>query len=207
MMLRRAIPYIYLSIGCLVALATPTPIDTGSNQLQDSTSHDVARAASGGGPNPLGNLAVTLKQTSSKPPTIQVTVTNKNKYPVTVLSYDSPLDQLALPLGLLSITPAGSTKPIDLPIIRVKRVWPPRDDSLIVIKPGASATSDIVLKDPPVPIKKLGRKATVILRGRWTAVWPRSKDKLSKAEIENPSSSAFNGDFVTNPLEIKVSQY
>ncbi|RDA83483.1 hypothetical protein CP532_7054 [Ophiocordyceps camponoti-leonardi (nom. inval.)] len=153
----------------------------------------------------LANLIVTLRQSSLSPPTVRVTVTNKNPHPVTIVSYQSPLDNLALALGSLTITPTGSSQPVELPIIRAKRVWPPPEDSLIVVKAGSSAGQDIALEEPHVPVEKLGGSADVVLRGRWMAVWPRARAEISKADIENASGTALSGgEYVSNTLKVKI---
>lgn len=116
----------------------------------------------------------------------------------------SPLDGLALALGLLTITPAGASKPLELRTVQVKRVWPPPESALIVIQPGASAINDLAIEEPTVPMDKLDRRATVVLRGQWIAVWPRPRNQISKAEIENASETAFSGQFSTKALEIRT---
>ncbi|KYK60310.1 hypothetical protein DCS_01447 [Drechmeria coniospora] len=154
--------------------------------------------------NPLGNLAVSLHQTSTSPPTVRVSVANHNKHPVTILSYQSPLDKIALPLGLLSVSPAGASKPLDLPTIEVSREWPPPKEALIVVPPSESVTNDLVLQSPQVPMEMLGRKAAVALKGRWMAVWPRDRSELSDEEIDHSSRSASSGEFTTDDLEIII---
>lgn len=177
-----------LAVGCLAAFAA----------------FAVVSAAARPGPNPLDMLAVTLRQTSASPPTVRASVTNKNHYAITVLSYQSPLDPLALQLGSLSITPDGSGKPLELRLVKVKRVWPPPENALVVIQPGASATNDMILQEPTVPMSKLAKKAKVVLGGEWIAVWPRSRDQLSDSDIENASGTAFSGPFSTRVLEIEI---
>ncbi|KAM4062353.1 hypothetical protein HRG_011144 [Hirsutella rhossiliensis] len=194
--------YRKLALGCLVAFAAFTlgeSAPASSNEPRDAVISNAATQAGKPGPNPLNKLAVTLRQTGSSPPTVRATVTNKNYFPVTIVAYQSPLDQLALQLGMLSITPAGSKTPLELRVVKVKRVWPPPEGSLIVIQPGASATNDMVIQEPTVPMDKLDRKATVVFSGDWIAVWPRPRNQISKSEIENASESAFQAPLNTRP--------
>ncbi|KFH45416.1 hypothetical protein ACRE_037760 [Hapsidospora chrysogenum ATCC 11550] len=156
--------------------------------------------------DPIPGLKVTLKQSSTaSPPSVVATVTNTNtERPVSILSYDSPLDRLALQLGLLSITPTGADEPLDLPKIQVRRVWPPRREDLITIPPGESASNDIVLRSDIVPPEEIRGGATVVLNGQWRAVWANNKDEISDASLGDPGSSsdAFQGSFQSNELEI-----
>jgi hypothetical protein len=157
--------------------------------------------------DPIPGLKVTLKQSSTaSPPSVLATVTNTNTEPVSILSYDSPLDRLALQLGLLSIAPTGADEPLDLPKIQVRRVWPPRREDLITIPPGDSASDDIVLRSDIVPPEEIKDGATVVLKGEWRAVWAKNKDEISDTSLEDPGSSsdAFQGSFGSNELEISV---
>ncbi|KND89748.1 hypothetical protein TOPH_05682 [Tolypocladium ophioglossoides CBS 100239] len=83
-------------------------VNCAPSHPSNNSSSDEATTIASADSNPIANLAVTLQQTSTSPPTVRVSVANNNDHEVTILSYLSPLDQLALPLGLLSITPAGS---------------------------------------------------------------------------------------------------
>ncbi len=86
--------------------------------------------------NPIDKLAIALHQTSGSPATVRATVTNNNDHPVTVLTYQSPLDPAALALGLLSITPSGASQPLELPTIKMSRQWPPPGDALVSLDAG-----------------------------------------------------------------------
>lgn len=60
------------------------------------------------------NLEVSLSQApSTGNPSLSVTVKNTHpSTPLTLLTWDSPLDPLALQLGLVSVTPAGAPGPL-----------------------------------------------------------------------------------------------
>lgn len=79
-------------------------------------------------------------------------------------------------------------------------------DSQVGLESGASATNDLVLKEPTVPMGKLGKKATVFLEGSWMGVFARSKDKVSSDDLENLSSQpdAFKGDFKSESIKITI---
>ncbi|KND90489.1 hypothetical protein TOPH_04662 [Tolypocladium ophioglossoides CBS 100239] len=196
---------IFLGILTTVALFTiyrsSSPHSPGKAFIAESLQME-SRDASG----PVPGLEVSLHQSKSSPPTITTTVTNKNRYAVTFLSYDSPLDSLALQLGLLSITPAGASTPLELPIIQVRRFWPPKRDSLISIAPGASKKLDIALDESIVPMDKVGSKPSVTLTGKWGHVLAKSKDGISDADLENIGSSSdeYSGKFASNNLEVII---
>ncbi|KAH7311630.1 hypothetical protein B0I35DRAFT_481580 [Stachybotrys elegans] len=156
--------------------------------------------------DPISNLHLSLSQTSTSPPTIQVAVTNKNDGPITVTTYDTPLDPLAAQLGLLSITPAGAAAPLELNTIYVRRQWPPPEDCFITIEPGKTATNDLVLKEPVIPLDTIGDKATVKLAGRWEAVWQATKEAVNVPARHDLAtlSEVSSGDFASDSLEVKL---
>lgn len=156
--------------------------------------------------NPIPGIEVTIKQSCTSPPTVQAKVTNNNKHTVTFVSYSSPVDDVALPLGLLSITPAGASDPLELTIIKFSRMWPPPMDCLIELEPGASKTKDIVIKAPTVPMDKLGKQASVFMEGRWTGVWSRKKDQITKNDVEGMSRTpdVHLGSYKTDKIDIRV---
>ncbi|UNI20605.1 hypothetical protein JDV02_006676 [Purpureocillium takamizusanense] len=160
----------------------------------------IAMAAS----NPIDKLAVALHQTGRSPPSVRATVTNNNDHPVTVLTYQSPLDPAALALGLLAITPAGASRPLELPVVKMSRQWPPRGDALVSLDAGASASRDLVLEEPKVPADKLGEEATVVLEGKWMAVWPKARSELSDEEIDKSTQYGFSQAYKTDELAIKI---
>lgn len=160
----------------------------------------------------LSDLAVSLRQASSSsaPPAITVKVTNNSPKPVTILTWESPLDPLALQLGLLSITPAGASTPLDIPTIKVSRKLPPGEDSLVSLAPGESHENEIVLKELLVPLAQLrGKKSSVTIQGRWGRVWLAPRDQLTQQAIEalgatEGGAAAVSGAFETGPVEIDV---
>ncbi|KAG5928153.1 hypothetical protein E4U53_002738 [Claviceps sorghi] len=158
--------------------------------------------------SPISNLEVSLKQTCASPPAIQAIVTNKNSFSVTVVTYDSPLDNLALKLGLVSITPEGSSSPIPLPVFQARRMWPPPADSLVTIAAGGSAVSDIDMGglDFDEELLESGSRASVTLVGKWHAVWPTGKDSVENFNLGgvDPVTDVYSGSFASKSLAISI---
>src|SRR5688572_11038300 len=108
-----------LLIGLTIALsfiAFFTPTDSVS-----------AVAASFTMPAALRNLEVTIEQMEKDPVLLRTSVKNNNDVPVTILSYGSPLDALAIQLGTLYITPKDESAPLEILQIEASRLWPPAD--------------------------------------------------------------------------------
>lgn len=155
----------------------------------------------------LSQLHVSLSQASKSPPTVSIKVTNNSPSPVTILTWDSPLDPIALSLGLFSVTPSGASEPLDITRVMVSRKMPPSDESLVSLAPGESRENEVVLRELLVPVEKLkGRKSTVEVKGRWMGVWPKSRDALSGEAIEKGAhgGGAVAGTFASDSIEIEV---
>ncbi|KAG7128187.1 putative secreted protein like [Verticillium longisporum] len=182
---------------------SPTSTTTASRTAPDSP----AMAASKDHADALSKLAVDIRQTATSPPTLAVKVINNYDSPLTILTWESPLDPAAIALGLLSITPAGADKPLDLPIVQFRRVMPPEPDNLVTLQPGESRGQDLVLKEPAVPVGELGGKASIYIKGSWSSVWPTTADKLTPEELEKlqfGDSVLSGGEFKSDVIEVTV---
>lgn len=158
--------------------------------------------------SPIPGLEVSLTQVkaSSSPPVVTVTVTNRNSFPVTLLTYDSPVDRAALRLGIVLVTPEGAHGPLDLPRIQFRRVWPPGPEQLVTLAPGGQTSSEIEFDDGVFldPAQLAGAK--VVVKGRWKAVWKMVKEDIGQASLDDPDGNpdAFQGEFQSDELELVV---
>ncbi|CAH0014695.1 unnamed protein product [Clonostachys rhizophaga] len=158
--------------------------------------------------SPIPGLEVSLTQakTSSPPPVVTVTVTNRNSFAVTLLTYDSPVDRAALRLGIVLVTPEGAAGPLELPRIQFRRVWPPGPEQLVTLAPGGQTTSEIEFDDGVFldPARLAGAK--VVVKGRWKAVWKMVKEDIGQASLDDPDGNpdAFQGEFQSDELELVV---
>ncbi|KAJ0120457.1 hypothetical protein J7T55_015184 [Diaporthe amygdali] len=155
----------------------------------------------------LSQLHISLSQASKSPPAISIKVTNNSPKPVTILTWDSPLDQLALSLGTVYITPSDASEPLEISRIMVQRKTPPSDESLVSLAPGESRENQVELRELLVPAEKLkGKKSTVQVKGRWMGVWPKSRDELNEEAIEKGAhgGGAVAGTYSSESVEIEV---
>ncbi|KAL1649151.1 hypothetical protein SLS58_001725 [Diplodia intermedia] len=143
----------------------------------------------------LSHLHVSVAQSSTTPPTLTLTLKNTHpSTPLTLLNWESPLDPLALQLGLITIYPADNdskddNEPLPLATIQVSRKLPPGRDQLVSLAPGESRARDVVLREPVVPLGKVremdGKKRVkVVCGGRWKAVWGAAGDGVGDAALE-----------------------
>ncbi|KAK8429280.1 hypothetical protein IWX49DRAFT_582655 [Phyllosticta citricarpa] len=143
-------------------------------------------------PVTTSDLAVTLHQVRKDP-----------------LIWDSPLDFLALPIGLFEIKPEGSDKPISMNKTEIKRKYPPNWELLLAMRPGDRRAQDIVLEPPFVPLEELrerGKTAKVSMKGRWRSVWKGDIDDVTEESLRSieVNRGGMLGRFESDELEIDL---
>ncbi|KAH9896327.1 hypothetical protein F4778DRAFT_745970 [Xylariomycetidae sp. FL2044] len=151
-------------------------------------------------------LKVTVRQTSTSPPKIAIGVTNTDSDPVTILTYNSPLDPLAVQLGLLTFTPESSENPIDIPTIQVRRKMPPGPESLVTIEPDQTQEQELELKAPVVPLDKLRGHVQVVCRGDWMSIWRSTAEDISESSLKDAGAGedAFRGSFESQEVDVEI---
>ncbi|KLU90447.1 hypothetical protein MAPG_10301 [Magnaporthiopsis poae ATCC 64411] len=172
-------------------------------------SRQITVAAAMASPDVLSKLAVSIRQSSSSPPTLAVKVTNGNDIPVTILTWDSPLDPAALSLDVVRITPAGAAAPLELPRVMFRRLMPPDAEALETVEAGGIVEREIVLKDAVVSPEELfvdGGPARVRLKGRWNCVWAKRREEIGAESLERMAGGddAVEGDFESNEVEVRA---
>ncbi|KAI1652057.1 uncharacterized protein F4817DRAFT_321945 [Daldinia loculata] len=157
----------------------------------------------------ISKLKVSVRQVSSassSPPKLAVAVTNTHSSAVTILTWNSPLDPLALQLGLVSFVHADSDSPIQIPTIQVRRKMPPGPDALVEIGAGQIKEQVLELKDPVVPLEELRGKVRVACAGEWMGVWLSEADAVTKASLEKAGASddTFRGPFQSEAVDMEI---
>ncbi|KAI1826814.1 hypothetical protein F4861DRAFT_16436 [Xylaria intraflava] len=153
----------------------------------------------------LSALKVSVRQASTSPPQLTIGVTNTYSSPITVLAWESPLDPLALQLGLLSFIPKGEDAPIKIPRIMVRRRMPPDDDAYVTISPGQTEERDVPLNKPLIPLEKFQGKIEVVCKGDWKGAWTSKKEDMPAEALKQAGAdaAALKGKFESEPVEIE----
>ncbi|EKG17404.1 hypothetical protein MPH_05335 [Macrophomina phaseolina MS6] len=170
-----------------------------------TSARDADAAAAAGGP--LSHLRVSLHQSSTSPATIIARVTNDDPSTAyTLVAWDTPLDPLAIKLGLATLTLPSTGEVLSLPIIQIRRKLPPDAASIITIEPGKSAEQQFVLEEPVVPVERIraegGGRVSVQFKGWWASVWAvEGGEPVAK---EGPDEARLSGEFASEVLEVTV---
>ncbi|TEA14274.1 putative secreted protein [Colletotrichum sidae] len=155
----------------------------------------------------LSNLNIRIRQPSTSPPTVALSVTNDHTSPITLLRWNSPLDPLVLQLGILTVTPEGEDTPLHIDAIQLRRLMPPPDNDIVTLLPGESSEQEVILRETILPFDKLGKTPRVAVKGRWHAVWPTTRDQISQETIEKLGfgEGALTGEFESEAVAVALS--
>lgn len=139
------------------------------------------------------NLEVSIRHAGER--TLALAVTNTGDKPLSVLTWNSPLDPIALKLGLVELLPAGSSEPVQMNTIQVRRKMPPGSDSVVTLRAGEKRENVLELGEPVVPADKLAGKMTVRCKGAWMGVWGADEFEAEALEKIGSAEEPRFGDF------------
>ncbi|KAF8470759.1 hypothetical protein BDZ91DRAFT_549730 [Kalaharituber pfeilii] len=132
-------------------------------------------------------------------PQLTATITNPNSFPVTLLTWDTPLDPKASSLGvfrLYKLPPSSSSaaaNEIPLRTLFFRRLLPPtRESDLIEIPAGGSVKAEHALREVAEKLREPGRYL-VKAEGEYRAVWMG----MGKQEVSEESLGALSGEEVS----------
>ena len=169
--------------------------------LSASSTADMANAV-----DPSTHLRLTLAQTSKSPPTLSLTVTNTHpSAALTFVTWNTPLDDALLPLGLLAITDPATGERLNKDSIKINRMTPPEADAFVSLKPGQSSEEHVVeLRNGPlVPLDKVkGGKVQVKVQGQWGDVWV--DEEVGPQRWDEKSGKGVKGAFDSGVVEVEV---
>ncbi|KAI0901178.1 hypothetical protein F4806DRAFT_451303 [Annulohypoxylon nitens] len=179
-----------------------------SPPVADLSSHKMPVSAD----DVISKLKVSVRQVSgsgSSPAKLALAVTNAHDGAVTILSWNTPLDPLALQLGVVSFftaVPDGSEndnggqddgakdnsggdssgggkkkigEKIEIPTIQIRRRMPAGPESLVTIGAGQTHEQEVEVRGPPLE-RLRGRRVAVACAGEWTGVWLSEADAVAK---------------------------
>lgn len=137
---------------------------------------------------------------AGQPCELDVTIHNDDAdTPITVLTWNTPLDESPVILGVFEIhdRETGDLLPID--VIQFMRQLPPLPEHLVEIQPKGTVTAHVSLKDANL---SPGHTYTIQAKGWWQSVWRMPKEEVVSKYLED-QSGAISGDFLSNTVEVK----
>ncbi|KAK8064472.1 hypothetical protein PG994_007110 [Apiospora phragmitis] len=125
------------------------------------------------------NLQVSIRQAGDH--ALALGITNTGAVPLTLLTWNSPLDPLAVRLGLVAFTPDGAAEPVHIDTVQVRRKMPPERDSLVTGERGGVERAVRAWE------RLRGKEVTVVCRGTWMGPW--DADEFGMEDLERIGST------------------
>lgn len=141
------------------------------------------------------DISLDITAISSDPPTIRATITNYHpETTISLLTWDTPLDDLAPSLGLFTFkeTSVASTPSFGFQRVEPERPAEPPDDAFYELLPFHAVTKDIVLPDPR-SVASANRQSSfspgvidyeIEVKGNWRAFWHANVTKLGSERLK-----------------------
>lgn len=151
--------------------------------------------------NPVDNLDLVISgaMQNKYPPVLKVHVENKSKTsPLTILAWNTPLDNNAVALGMFSFKEQTSQQYLPCRNIKLNRNTPPPDSAYIEIAAGATYDVDYEVSPPDVELER-GGEYEIKATGVWGGVWKGTKEDVR-------GSHGFTGEFESNSIIVRVSE-
>lgn len=131
---------------------------------------------------------------------LDITVHNDDaKNPVTVLTWNTPLDESAVILGVFEIHDRETGDLLPMDTIQYMRQLPPLPEHLVEIPPKGTVTAHVVLNDAKLTS---GHAYSIQAKGWWQSVWLMPKEEVVSKYLED-QSGAIAGDILSNTVEVK----
>lgn len=119
---------------------------------------------------------------------LDVAVRNNLDHPVTILTWDSPLDPKAGILGIFHARDVEDDHLLQGDFLRFRRKMPPPKDSFVEI----GGNSQLVVRAILPGLKlAVGTEYVIQARGRWQAVWDRPMEDIEDELLETLSEASF----------------
>ncbi|KAF2838351.1 hypothetical protein M501DRAFT_936348 [Patellaria atrata CBS 101060] len=151
-------------------------------------------------------LSIELSQHSTSPPTLRATVRNNHSKILTILTWDTPLDEKAAILGVFRVTEKSSGDEVEMGGIKINRLLPPPRDAFVELSPGAESSKDFELKEPLWPMEK-GHRYYIKAVGDWKAVWEARVGDLTDGDFKDMAASerAIKIEtYESEPIEVEI---
>jgi hypothetical protein len=134
---------------------------------------------------------------TKSPLTLTVTLENKGDKPVTILTWNTPLDEKAAPIGIFKFKSTRSGDYAQSQNLKLNRLLPPQDDAYLELAPRETIKKDFDIKAPEVTLTN-GEEYEVQAKGFWGGVW-----EGRRGDVEG--NEGFREDFESNTIVVKVS--
>lgn len=149
----------------------------------------------------LASQVSNLQASSSLPVPIIISIHNHAQAPVTLLTWNSPLDFQAGVLGVFEVCDTGNGQAIPIDTIKVSRKLPATSADLVEIPAGQAI--DRTVKLPPFECEA-GHEYSIQAQGIWHAVWEMPLTDVTESHLADLTGST-RGEFKSNVAHVKIN--
>lgn len=149
----------------------------------------------------LASQVSNFQASSSLPIPIKISVQNHAQAPVTLLTWNSPLDPQAGVLGVFEVYDTGSGQGIPIDTIKVSRKLPATSEYLVEIPAGQAI--DRTVKLPPFECEE-GHEYSIRAQGIWHAVWEMPLTDVKGSHLAD-LTGATREEFQSNFAHVKIN--
>ncbi|KAL9610936.1 MAG: hypothetical protein Q9167_004378 [Letrouitia subvulpina] len=126
-----------------------------------------------------------------EPITLHVVLQNRASHPITILTWDSPLDPKAGILGVFYARDAQYDTMVRGDVVNFSRKLPPTRDSFVEV--GSHQQTETWVKLPVMQLRT-GRGYLIEARGKWKAVWNGRLGDIDKESLDS-MTGGLSGQF------------
>lgn len=148
----------------------------------------------------LASHAINLQASTSLPVPITISVRNPAQAPVTLLTWNTPLDSRAGVLGVFEVCDTGNGQAIAIDTIKVSRKLPATSEDLVEIPGGQTVSRTVNI--PAFPLEE-GHEYTIRAQGIWHAIWEMPLTDVTISQLAE-LTGATRREFQSNLATVKV---
>jgi hypothetical protein len=144
-------------------------------------------------------IPVTRLLGASDVPTLQATVQNTAPHSITVLTYNSLLDNAAGVLGIFHLIDSSTGEEGPSDVVQFRKVWPPTRDAFAEIAPNESIKVEIPLRTHKL---EAGKKYDVTARWAWQGLWKENVD-VAMEQCSNVDTAEWSQNSPTTEVKVE----
>jgi hypothetical protein len=152
-------------------------------------------------------LVLSLNFTESSIPSVRVTLTNYHfSTSVSVLVWDSPFDEQAVPLGVFKVADRSTGQEVPSMGLDISRLLAPKADDFVHLLPRHAVTKDVGLTPPGISLVS-GKSYAVQVKSQWKGVWHADPEISSQQRLRGMGgpTGLVNWEYESNVLQLHVN--
>lgn len=131
---------------------------------------------------------------------VAVKIHNPESFPLSVLTWGTPLDKRAALLGVFQIRDIGTGQTVLSDAIKISRKLPPLTEDLVEIPPGGAVDRVVHLLGQSF---ERGHQNSIRAQGTWQGIWNEPLASITASQLMHYTGATYGG-FQSNVIVVKV---